>query len=311
MTKKSKPAFSVVIPCYKLGEHVINAIESVESQTLGNIEIILVDDASPDTETQEMLESLRDRVKVIHRKKNGGASAARNTGIKAAKSNYILCLDADDTIAPTYLEDAFNLLESRPDVGVVAPHVKMTGERSGSWKPKAENATIPQALVSSPIPNASCYRKEVWKDAGGYDEELRGMEDWEFWISVLEKDWIIEVIPKPHYIYLNRPDSKVKTSNKNAHAIVNHIVTKHHDTFSKHMNYVIAGTHKKYVDERTRARDLEAGLSDPNSSKSNFILNFAKKASKIPRKAKTAASILFIDRDIDEIKNRIKKQVKK
>jgi glycosyltransferase involved in cell wall biosynthesis len=277
MRTRGKTIFSVIIPCYNLGPLLIKAVQSIEKQTLGDIEIIVVDDVSTDHETKKILKSMdsADGISVIYRNTNGGASAARNTGIKSAKSEFILCLDADDSIAETYLEKAYAIFikDVKASIGIVAPYTKMTGERTGEWKPKKENATIPVALIASPIPNASCFRKAAWKTVGGYDENLRGFEDWELWISILESGYTIDILPEVMYFYYNRPGSKVKTSNKNASKIMSYIVEKHKDTYTKHMTYVIAETHKRFVETRTRLQIAERSLAQKTLQKFKRIVS--------------------------------------
>src|SRR5690606_37715779 len=113
-----------------------------------------------DEDTKMILKSLESHVQVIYRKRNGGASAARNTGVKEANADYILCLDSDDTIAPTYLEEAYNLFESDKTVGIAGSYVQLVGVREGKWKPQ-DKVELKDALTSSPIANASCFRKEA------------------------------------------------------------------------------------------------------------------------------------------------------
>src|SRR5690606_4812014 len=121
------------------------------------------------------------KVRVIRRKKNGGVAAARNSGIKEASAAYVLCLDGDDTIEPEYLEQAYNVFESDPNIGLVSCWVQQVGARSGQWRPK-DKTEIRDALLHSPLPTATCFRKEAWKKTNGYDENMRGYEDWNFWI---------------------------------------------------------------------------------------------------------------------------------
>lgn len=101
----SSPLVSVVIPVYKVEKYLRRCVDSVLSQTYSNIEVILVDDGSPDIcgdICEQYAESDR-RVKVIHRQ-NGGLSAARNTGIDASKGNFLFFIDSDDAVAGDSIE---------------------------------------------------------------------------------------------------------------------------------------------------------------------------------------------------------------
>lgn len=102
---------SVVIPIYNVEKYLKRCIDSVISQTYKNIEIILVDDGSPDKCGEICdLYALKDkRIKVIH-KENGGLSDARNIGTKAANGKYIAFIDSDDYISSDYFEYLYSLL---------------------------------------------------------------------------------------------------------------------------------------------------------------------------------------------------------
>jgi len=244
--------FAVVVPCYMLGGMIEETIRSIMRQTLDSVQIIIVDDVSNDTVTTRSLTKLGEKVQVIYRTENGGASATRNTGVEAANAKYILCLDGDDLIEPTYLEEAYNLFEMDPAISVVAPHVRMFGEKSSTWR-VADNPGFPEALLSAPIANASCFRKSVWQEVGGYDEAMRGYEDWEFWIRVIKLGSTIRNLPRFHYRYRIRPDSKVKTSNSNSVEIVSYIVEKHRELYEGNMTFVIANIYSRYAASRNHS----------------------------------------------------------
>ena len=101
--------FSVVVPCYNVERYLPQCIESLCKQTLVDIEIILVDDGSPDNSGKICDEWAEkdDRIKVIH-KANGGVSAARNDGMAAATGEYIIFCDSDDWLPENALESLYN-----------------------------------------------------------------------------------------------------------------------------------------------------------------------------------------------------------
>lgn len=100
-----KPLISVIIPIYGVEKYLNRAVDSVLGQTYRNLEIILVDDGSPDGCPQicDAYEKREARVRVIH-KENGGLSDARNAGLKIAGGDYIAFLDSDDYYAPRFIE---------------------------------------------------------------------------------------------------------------------------------------------------------------------------------------------------------------
>lgn len=107
-----KSLISVIIPVYKVEDYLTACVESVQAQTYQNIEIILVDDGSPDNCPNMCNEfAARDsRIRVIH-KENGGLSSARNAGIEAAKGEYLAFLDSDDLWTPLFLERLYRAIE--------------------------------------------------------------------------------------------------------------------------------------------------------------------------------------------------------
>ncbi len=120
MEKAAKPLISIVIPVYKVEEYLDKCVESVINQTYENLEIILVDDGSPD-KCPRMCDKWfgKDkRIRIIH-KKNGGLSDARNAGIEKAKGEYISFIDSDDYIEPNYVEFLYdNLINENADISM-------------------------------------------------------------------------------------------------------------------------------------------------------------------------------------------------
>lgn len=101
----NNPLISIIIPVYNCAKYLHKCVDSILAQTYTNLEIILVDDGSTDESVRicDELAQREQRIRVIHQS-NGGASAARNTGIKAAKGEYISFIDGDDWVATTFIE---------------------------------------------------------------------------------------------------------------------------------------------------------------------------------------------------------------
>ena len=103
---------SIIIPVYKVEEYLDRCVESVVNQTYTNLEIILVDDGSPDRCPQMCDDWAKkdDRIRVVHQQ-NKGLSGARNTGIREAKGEYVYFLDSDDEITHDCIETLLKPLE--------------------------------------------------------------------------------------------------------------------------------------------------------------------------------------------------------
>lgn len=117
------PLISIIVPIYNVEKYLPKCVESIAHQTYRNLEIILVDDGSPDR-CGEMCDqyAVKDsRIKVIH-KQNGGLSDARNTAIDVAKGEYITFVDSDDYILPDYIESLYeNLKKYNADISISLP----------------------------------------------------------------------------------------------------------------------------------------------------------------------------------------------
>src|SRR5688572_24223293 len=125
---------TIVIPCFNAGVYLAEAIESAKHQTYQPKDIIVIDDGSTESETIAILDRYRQLDLRIFRTPNRGVSAARNYGIGLVNTPYVVCLDADDVILPTYLEDTVPVLDADHEAGVVTTHVDFFGEVNGIWK---------------------------------------------------------------------------------------------------------------------------------------------------------------------------------
>jgi glycosyltransferase involved in cell wall biosynthesis len=190
---------SVVIPCYNYGRFLNDAIASVRAQTLRDLEIIVVDDGSTDDVTPGVLDALegsdREPCLTIIRQENQGAPAARNTGIRAARGLYICCLDADDTMEPTYLEKCVLLMEGNAGVSLAYSWLRVTGAEERVWK--SESLDLDRMRYYNHVSISAVFRREAGLEGGGFCAAMReGYEDWEFWLRLGARGYRGEVIPE-------------------------------------------------------------------------------------------------------------------
>ena len=116
MIPPRSPLVSVIVPTYNYGRYIAEALASILTQTVRDLEVVVVDDGSTD-DTPEVLRRFTDpRVRVL-RQENGGAASARNRGRAETRGDYIAWLDADDLWRPTFLERMLAVLEAEPEVG--------------------------------------------------------------------------------------------------------------------------------------------------------------------------------------------------
>lgn len=187
------PTVSVIIPTYNRGHSVGRAIQSVLNQTYQDIEIIAVDDASKDN-TKDVISNFNDkRIKYIRHNKNKGGGAARNTGIKSARGEYIAFLDSDDEWLPEKLEKIISLFEKKSKViGVIFSGLIWLNpnEKKPIFDIPQIDVDINQNIVFKnllgPL-SSTIVRRECFEKCGYFDERLPAGQDWDIWIKIAKK----------------------------------------------------------------------------------------------------------------------------
>lgn len=183
----SQPLVSVIIPSYNYGQFVGQAVDSALSQTYSPIEIIVVDDGSQD-DTRERLASYGDRIRYVHQQ-NQGLSAARNTGIREARGEYLAFLDSDDAFHPRKVELQMKYVQQHQEVNLLA--TEMFSEEPIRWS-DVQSAEPPVTLISLEAiaikprfaPSSVIVRKKCFETVGDFDTTLRSVEDREMWLRI-------------------------------------------------------------------------------------------------------------------------------
>jgi glycosyltransferase involved in cell wall biosynthesis len=218
---------SVVIPCFNHGTMLREALASVERIRNENIlEVIIVDDGSSEAETVRILREAADAGHRVLSQPNRRVSAARNTGIRSAKGEFILPLDSDNRIRDVYLTEAVSLLKNNPELGVIYTDAEYFGERTGRWY--VPDFNLLSLIRMNFIDVCALYRKDLWKQVGGYDEEMpwMGFEDWDFWLRVASRGSSFVHLPKIGFDYRVRTNSLVAEANQHAAEVTAHIFNK-------------------------------------------------------------------------------------
>jgi len=207
------PKVSVIIPMYNDQDYVADALESVIAQTYSNLEIICIDDHSQD-QSRKIVQGYQDTfpIKLFTLTKNHGPSYARNQGIESSSGEYILPLDADDKIDPTYIEKAVEVINSNHEVSVVYSKGRLFGTINTLWKLPPYNAK--KMSTRNLVPNCALYRKADWERYKGYNESMiYGYEDWDFWLYFVEEKKIFHQIDEVLFFY------RQKTVSRNTQAV--------------------------------------------------------------------------------------------
>tara|TARA_R110000868_G_C10933446_1_gene766535 strand:+ start:1504 stop:2142 length:639 start_codon:yes stop_codon:yes gene_type:complete len=166
--------------------------EAIESALLVSDDVIVIDDGSTDG-SQELL--LRDynhfgqrriNLKLIA---NNGVAHARNLGIKLAKYDYVICLDADDTLNPEIKNISLN-------ADIIAIGMQHFGDKNHEYLPP-ENLNLDSFKEFNQIPVSCPFSKRIWEKVGGFDQSLSGLEDYDFWVKCLKAGASICTTRKP------------------------------------------------------------------------------------------------------------------
>jgi len=188
----SSPLVSVVLPTYNRAHLVGKAIESVLVQTMRDLELIIVDDASTD-ETLTVLSEWKaqdPRISIVRHEKNSGISKALNSGFRAAQGAYCAVIDDDDRwLVPNKLERQTDFLSRNPEYagtggGVVV--INRNGKELFRYlKPETDEAIKRSMFFSNPIANATAvFRRSAGERAGFWDETISHGADREFWMHL-------------------------------------------------------------------------------------------------------------------------------
>jgi len=179
---------SVIIPTYNRAEKVYRAVTSVLEQTYTDYEIIVIDDASTD-DTLERLEEFGNSINVILHNVNRGVSAARNSGIKQAKGNYIALLDSDDHWLPEKLEIQMNFFRDNPDALISQTNEiwvrkgRRVNPAKKHLKPSGD-IFVPSLKLCLVSPSAVVLKKPLFDEIGLFDEEFPVCEDYDLWLRI-------------------------------------------------------------------------------------------------------------------------------
>lgn len=206
-----RPEVSVVLPVRDGGRYLSEAVHSIQSQTVANLEILCVDDGSTD-DTPVILQRLaRDPRISCFQQKRAGPFAALNRGIRAARSDIVAVMHADDVALPDRLERQIEYLDAHPNVGVVgssAMLIDASGMPRGELKVPTDHRDIRRRLISRNLvihPTVTC-RREALVECGLYRASAGLTEDYDLWLRMVSR-WDVANIAQPLLQYRLHGDS--------------------------------------------------------------------------------------------------------
>jgi glycosyltransferase involved in cell wall biosynthesis len=198
---RAKTKVSIIIPCYNSDKYLFETINCVLLQTFLDWECILINDGSRDRTEEIILATIKkdDRFKYIYQE-NTGVCIARNNAIKNSQGEYVLCLDADDLISDNFLEETVRLLDRNSKVSVATSVVEFFGRSKGILNVVSYDLEV--LLAENQLVITSLFRRTDFDRIGGFNENMKeGLEDWDFWISILKNDGLVECATKAIFKY--------------------------------------------------------------------------------------------------------------
>lgn len=213
VVRAGRPSVAVIVPSFELGALLDETIASVRGQTRPADELIVVDDGSSGAETLAALERAERAGARVLRQSNQGLGAARNAGIRASRAELVVPLDADDLLAPTFLEQTVDAWLRAGERTVVTSLVSWfqtdPAQPVGAWFPwGAERDALAVRNVASTA--TALVPRALLEELGGYDPEMDAFEDWDLWCRAVLAGVEFRVVPGFLFHYRQRPGSMMK-----------------------------------------------------------------------------------------------------
>ncbi len=183
---------TVIVPVYNYADYVPETLASVAAQTLSPLDLVIIDDASPDDSNQMVLDWLKanaarfNRVTLLRHRTNAGLGFARNSGFAAADTPYILPLDADNRLRPEACATLLSALR-QSTAAFAYPAIQQFGDATEVFG--TEPYSVLRLQRGNYIDAMALVRKSAWAAAGGYDHVQYGWEDYDLWCRLAERGY--------------------------------------------------------------------------------------------------------------------------
>jgi GT2 family glycosyltransferase/glycosyltransferase involved in cell wall biosynthesis len=182
---------TVIVPVYNYADYLVEALASVAAQTLQAIDLVIIDDASPDDSGDMAILWLKEhggrfnRVTLLRHRANAGLGRARNSGFAAAETRFVLPLDADNRLHPNACAHLLAALTSSR-AAFAYPAIQEFGAKNGIFG--NQPYTVLALAKGNYIDAMALVRKSAWAAAGGYENTIwPGFEDFDFWCRLAER----------------------------------------------------------------------------------------------------------------------------
>lgn len=252
---------SIVVPFYNAGVFLKRTLNTIKKQGPINYELIVVDDGS-DSANKDLLMLYYDQIDLLVIQENRGQASARNAGIRKAKGEYILNWDADDYFEPGFSARAIKILKENPTIKLVTSYALRTADGVSSELIKPAGGCYQNFLFENAALGSAMFRKKDWQEIVGYDEanELRGYEDWDFYLRLLFPKGEAFIIPEQLFTYHRHAESTTSKilSERRSLAKRKYIYKKNKNIYQEHYPKLIEDLfYRLEREERERYKNLE------------------------------------------------------
>jgi len=222
---------SVVIPCYNPTRFLKETLASVRAQTYGRVEIILVDDGTDQPEARQLLRSVAGAADRYIEQSNQGLAAARNSGFRAARGDYVVPLDADDRLDPAFVSECVRAARAHPEAAFIYTDYRVFGKKR--YVERLDEYNLFRLLDQNTLIYASLIQRSDWEAAGGYDDSMRlGYEDWDFWLRLAERGRYGRHLPRALFEYRKHGRSLLTVAREHHAELVAKIRANHPQLYS-------------------------------------------------------------------------------
>lgn len=200
--KKKIALVSIIIPCFNKSDLIKDAVISIIHSNYKNIEILIINDGSTDKLTLKTLKELKEKFRMVRlfNTQNQGVAKARNIGLDNAKGEFVLFLDNDDLISPSYISNSINFLEEKNNrpIGFVYPDIVFFKGKYGYRV--TQNYSINNLRLYNYIPISSIFCLEYLKKVR-FDPRLKQLEDWDFYLKLANQKVYGTKAPGDNYLF--------------------------------------------------------------------------------------------------------------
>jgi GT2 family glycosyltransferase/glycosyltransferase involved in cell wall biosynthesis len=180
---------TVIVPVYNYADFVLEALPSIADQTISALDLVVIDDASPDDSARMVVDWARghahrfNRMVVLRHDANAGLGFARNSGFAAAESEFVLPVDADNRLRPQACATLLARIEAA-GAAFAYPSIQEFGTKGDVFG--TEPYSVLRLQRGNYIDAMALVRKSAWASVGGYDHVQYGWEDYDFWCRLAE-----------------------------------------------------------------------------------------------------------------------------